>query len=86
VHDSSLRIHFPIDTSFRWGYTSSTASLEEAGGVVKKPDLADLLAQLVHEEFGYVLPEEPEEPHLPARIDAVVDAPVEPVALAKIAK
>jgi hypothetical protein len=41
---------------------------------VDKPDLADLLTQLVREEFGYVLPEKPEEPHLSARIDAVMDA------------
>jgi hypothetical protein len=50
---------------------------------VDKPDLADLLAQLVREEVGYVLPEKPEEPHLHARIDAVVDALAELVAPAK---
>lgn len=50
-----------------------------------EPDLADLLAQLVREEFGYVLPEEPQEPHPKARLDAIVDALVEPVPPAKIA-
>jgi hypothetical protein len=51
-----------------------------------KPDLVDLLAQLVREEFGYALPEKPEEPHLRARIDAVVDAQAESIAPAKIAQ
>jgi hypothetical protein len=51
---------------------------------VDEPDLADLLAQLVREEFGYVLPEKPKEPDLRARIDAVIDALAEPVAPAKI--
>jgi hypothetical protein len=52
---------------------------------VDKPDLADLLAQLVREEFGYVLQEKPEEPHLRERIDAVVGAPIESVAPTRIA-
>jgi hypothetical protein len=53
---------------------------------VDKPDLVDLLEQLVREEFGYVLPEKSEESHLRARIDAVADALAEPIAPAKIAQ
>jgi hypothetical protein len=79
-------IQFPVDATFRWGYTSSTTSLEEPEAFVDKPDLADLLAQLVCEEFGHVLPEKSEEPHLHARIDAVIDARGESVAPPKIAQ
>ncbi len=58
---------------------------KRAEAFVDKPDLADLLAQLVREEFGYVLPEKPKEPHLHARVDTVVDTLVESLVTAKAA-
>jgi hypothetical protein len=52
---------------------------------VDELDFADLLAQLVREEFGYVLPEEPEQPPLHARADLGVGTLTQPVAPAKLA-
>ena len=51
-----------------------------------KPDLTDLLAQLVREEFGYVLREKPEEPHLHPRIVPILAALLNRLRTARIAR
>ena len=92
-HAGSERVSTTLDTFISlltprsdWAYTSSAASIEKAGGFVDKPDLTDLLAQLVREEFGYVLREKPEEPNLHPRIVAILDAVLNRLRTARIAR